>query len=120
MTRSGSRQFVSSAVTTGLEKGSHLGYIVGPVPLLMRTTPLLSSRRRPPAVWEEVEAIKEEMDSAAASSPTAAGCLWDQGKRQMNGEFRWWGKTAGAGSRRAVARDRAAAEHRLASREAGC
>jgi hypothetical protein len=50
----------------------------------------LSTTGESPAVWEEVEAIKEEMDSAAASSPNAAGRLWDQVKRQMNGEFTWW------------------------------
>jgi hypothetical protein len=43
-----------------------------------------------PLIWEEVEAIKEEMDSAAASSPNAAGRVWEQVKRQMKGEFTWW------------------------------
>jgi hypothetical protein len=50
----------------------------------------LSATGESPAIWEEVEMIKEEMDSAAASTPNAAGRLWDQVKRQMQGEFTWW------------------------------
>jgi len=37
--------------------------------------------------WEEVEEIRTEMDSVAASSPNAAGRIWIQTRRQMKGEF---------------------------------
>lgn len=42
------------------------------------------------SIWNEVEEIKEEMDAAAASSPNAAGRIWEQVKRQMKGEFTRW------------------------------
>jgi hypothetical protein len=50
----------------------------------------LATSGESPSIWEEVEAIKREMDSAAASSPNAAGRVWEQVKRQMKGEFTWW------------------------------
>lgn len=49
--------------------------------------------------WEEIGAIREEMDSVAASSPNAAGRIWIKTRRQMKGEFtrreRFWAKLRG-------------------------
>lgn len=42
------------------------------------------------SIWDEVDSVKKEMDSAAASSPNAAGRVWEKVKRQMKGEFTWW------------------------------
>lgn len=50
----------------------------------------LAASGESPSIWNEVEAIKGEVDSAAASSPNAVGRLWEQVKRQMKGEFTWW------------------------------
>jgi hypothetical protein len=41
-------------------------------------------------VWQEVEGIREEMDAVAASSPNAAGRIWNRTRRQMKGEFTRW------------------------------
>jgi divalent metal cation (Fe/Co/Zn/Cd) transporter len=50
----------------------------------------LATTEQSSSIWDEVEGIKKEMDSAAASSPNAAGRVWEQVKRQMKGEFTWW------------------------------
>lgn len=50
----------------------------------------LATSGESPSIWDEADSIKKEMDSAAASSPNAAGRVWEQVKRQMKGEFTRW------------------------------
>jgi hypothetical protein len=50
----------------------------------------LASGAAPNEVWREVEEIRSEMDTVAASNPNASGRIWDRTRRHLKGQFSHW------------------------------